>query len=718
MSLNSKWFNKSSVSLADYVRAQAWFYRPSKDAVFFAFRGIIASFLALTIALWMQMDSPRWAVMTVWIVAQVSRGETISRSKWRIVGTVVGVVVAIVIVSAFPQQPILFEITIALWTATTCWFAALIRNSSSYSVVLAGYTCALIAFGSIHNPDEVFMLAMSRGSYVILGIICQSFVERIFFYNMSNNARLLLNSNLLSAITGGLQIVKEVLSGDSQAAFRAKQVFTAIAAFKSSIEFRTAELMKDDRTGDHVHATLFSISTVLTRVINVSVYMSHFKKDSSSFEVMSSKIQLYLTGLIKALEQQHDFNDYLLSLRQLRWECRQNIANCIFHDAEETYATDGHQEDVLLNDRIIYRALSELLGEIEIILIQYEHSLHPQKNDHFKFKMTPIYNFRLAWRNGFRVFVAVLVSCFFWEITAWDQSPTAIALLTVACGRLSLFENSYKMCLGFFKGSVIAIVVGGLLNVTLMPDPTTIEGLCLILLVPMFVGGLAIYNLATRSMAMSFCMFFPFLVIFGNGQRMDEITFINTALALVMGVGIAAFSFRFIAPYDPKKVRREIRERILRSMRALPTTMPIPNARLWLAETTDWFISLMGQFDPVKESILIQKYNHGALAVMAIGLNVIELRTIIRHDILPEDIKDELRVVMRRVSNFRAGRQGRTVLITKSAVRRFRIREKTEKNLAQRLEIATAISCLTLISYALEKNMTFLNFQFNKYRRR
>ncbi|QHI95304.1 hypothetical protein GT348_02560 [Aristophania vespae] len=60
------------------------------NAVFFALRTTIVSLIALGIAFWMELGEPQWAAMTVWIVAQSSRGMSHSKGKWRIIGTLGG----------------------------------------------------------------------------------------------------------------------------------------------------------------------------------------------------------------------------------------------------------------------------------------------------------------------------------------------------------------------------------------------------------------------------------------------------------------------------------------------------------------------------------------------------------------------------------------------------------------------------------------------------
>lgn len=695
------------------IRSLAWLYAPKKEAIFFSLRTIIASFLAVTIALWMEMDSPKWAFMTVWVIAQTSRGETITKSKWRIVGTIIGVIVSVLIVISFPQQPVLFWLTLAFWVGLTCFFASLIRGSASYSVVLSGYTCAIIAFTAISDPNNIFMLAMSRGTYIILAVLCQDLVERVFAFNQHAQAKIIVEKNMLMAITKALQLINTVLKGDRQAVYQVKEIFSAISASQTTLEFRKAEMLGEGHMIDHVHATLSSVVIVLIRLLHLVLYLTEFNEGKSHFDDICAKIHSYISSLIDHLNQKMDFTYYVQQLTNLRWECRQIIANQIYHD---TALTRSGQKDLekysYFHQRILYRALSELLGELEVVLREYRFTHHPPRHDHFTFRMPPFYNFKLAWSNGVRVFWVVLLACFIWEVTAWPDFANAAGLGCMICARLCLFENSYKFSLDFLKGVVWAMVISALMNVGPIATANSIELLWLSLFIPTFLGGLAIYNLPTRAKGMSFTTFLCLMVIVDNQNKMNEATFLNTAFSTIAVAAIAIFAFRYIAPYSPQKVRISIRERMLRNIHTLPVLSTIPNPRKWLALTMDWFVSLMRQFDPVKELSLIHRYNLGALAVMVIGLNVIELRRMINHDILPESIKNELRVVIRRISHFRGGRYGRTVLIIKSAVRRLQYKENYETNLAHRLEIGAAISCLIPIYYALERNMTFFDLSY------
>jgi uncharacterized membrane protein YccC len=62
----------------------------------FAVRTAGASLIALYIAFRINLDHLRWAAITAWVVAQSSRGMSLSKSQYRILGTAPAAVAAIV----------------------------------------------------------------------------------------------------------------------------------------------------------------------------------------------------------------------------------------------------------------------------------------------------------------------------------------------------------------------------------------------------------------------------------------------------------------------------------------------------------------------------------------------------------------------------------------------------------------------------------------------
>src|SRR5258705_8516975 len=101
--------------------------------------------LAYYLAFWLELDHAIWAGLSAAIVCQPQLGASLRKSWFRMVGTLIGAVFAVVLVALFPQQRGPFLVGLALWAAACALFATLVANFGSYAAALAGYTAAIIA---------------------------------------------------------------------------------------------------------------------------------------------------------------------------------------------------------------------------------------------------------------------------------------------------------------------------------------------------------------------------------------------------------------------------------------------------------------------------------------------------------------------------------------------------------------------------------------------
>src|SRR5262249_8022442 len=99
---------------------------------------------------------------------------------FRMIGTVVGAVMIVVLTACFPQDRLGFLVGLALWGAACALVATLLRNFAAYSAALAGYTAAIIAsdeLGAVGGASgDAFTLAIFRTSEIGLGIVCAGIV--------------------------------------------------------------------------------------------------------------------------------------------------------------------------------------------------------------------------------------------------------------------------------------------------------------------------------------------------------------------------------------------------------------------------------------------------------------------------------------------------------------------------------------------------------------
>lgn len=251
-------------SRASWHHKVHWLVAPSVGDVAFATRSALAAGLSLLIAMWMELDSPQWAPLTVWVVAQSSRGESLSKARWRIAGSVLGCVIAIGLISAFPQASALFFCVLALWIGICCGLATFLQSYRAYGLVLTGFTSAIVATGAISQPDDVFNVAIARGTYIILGVVCEAVLAMLFTPSLREQARKNLEQRLDGALKAVTACVNDLVNGKIHPQSHA-QVLTTLVTANSRIEFDALEIGQAKHIADHARAALSEMMVMLAR---------------------------------------------------------------------------------------------------------------------------------------------------------------------------------------------------------------------------------------------------------------------------------------------------------------------------------------------------------------------------------------------------------------------------------------------------------------------
>src|ERR1700722_10124349 len=145
----------------------------------FALRTTLAGLAALYTAMWLQLDTPRWAIWTVFIVSPPVRGNALRKTMARIVGTFTGCTVGVVAVALFPQDRVGFYLFFSLWLGACAYWATLRRGFVSYAASLGAFTSAIVSAGVSAAPLAAWDTAMDRGCATILGILFALFASNL-----------------------------------------------------------------------------------------------------------------------------------------------------------------------------------------------------------------------------------------------------------------------------------------------------------------------------------------------------------------------------------------------------------------------------------------------------------------------------------------------------------------------------------------------------------
>src|SRR5258705_1545518 len=156
-----------------------WLNHQTAVGLTFAVKTFVASLLALYVAFWAGLDDPRWAFLTVFIVSQPDSGLVLAKGFYRILGTIAGVLVSIVLLFGLAQYGELFIAALAVWICFCNFAARMVRNFASYGFQLAGYTVAIIGIAAALNPTGAYPLVLARFTEIMLGIVCAALVSRL-----------------------------------------------------------------------------------------------------------------------------------------------------------------------------------------------------------------------------------------------------------------------------------------------------------------------------------------------------------------------------------------------------------------------------------------------------------------------------------------------------------------------------------------------------------
>lgn len=690
----------------------AWLFAPSPSNLGFALRTTCAALLALTIALWMEMDSPQWAPMTAWIVAQNSRGQSLSKAKWRLAGTFIGAVAGVAYLAAFPQSPWLLFPALAVGAGICCGYATFLRNFRSYALVLIAFTCTIIVLSAANQPDNVFMIALSRTTYITLGILCESGLAMLFAPRLDHVAQQEILGRLQDALCGACRGMTDLLLGHQDGLFRSRALLGSIPSLADQTEFSDIEMGPHSHAGDHARASLGAISTFLARGLSLHIHMRAAAPLPEAFQNTLQKISLLLSQVPNQLMGDHPVEaatSIRLVLQHHRSDCLQRAVDHLvrFQNLRLTNTSPTPEMRDLLESRILEGALAKLLLELDVALAHFIATQHPLPHDHFRFDQHPEKDFTLALNNGLRSAVAICIGGLLWEVTAWPEGAIVAMFVAVTSTRFSSFENPVQASNGFLRGAIWAAIVSFFLVFWVLPQQASNETLLASLFFPMLVGGLALRSPAFGGTAAPYNNFLPFMVGPANHTRMDEIMWLNSTPAVVLGIGLGVWVFRLVLPFDAAAERWRLRRKLVRDLRNLASSTKDFSTSDWIALSGGRLAQIIRHAgtspDPVTEAYLA-----GAMGLMTIGLVVLRLQHVLTYENLPTEQAQSIQHVLKTISHI----HGYSLQPAQAAAHAL---EKTlqaalkEHNLSTHLELARAVGSLEVLRHELAENATFLD---------
>ncbi|EPY7069758.1 FUSC family protein [Klebsiella quasipneumoniae] len=581
--------------------------RSDGQAVIYAAKSFAAAMLAYYLALSIGLQRPSWAIITVYIVSQTSAGASLSRSVYRLVGTVVGAAATVIIVPTFVNQPILCSVMLALWIAGSLCLSLLERTPRGYAFLLAGYTASLIGFPAVSAPGTIFDLAVTRVEEIAIGILCAGLIHR-FVLPVRIAGR--FNSTLAQTLATARQRIADTLAG--------KPVAAETLRLALSLQFLQGinhHLPWDDGLSVPHRQARKAIHDRLARllIVNGELYdrLQRSGPPPDDLQALLAEAEAWLTGPQAA--RSAPSADGLLS------RCERLIVR---------YAADAQTMDEALRLSLA-RHLAEairLLQESErlakAVYRRRSPALPPDAGaaKGYVFHRDPL----SALRTSFGAFVIILSGCLIWIGSAWPDGGTAVSILGVCCSLFASFDAPAAHLVKYLIGCVWGVLFSLLYSFVLLPQVNEFALLAAVLAPVYLLAGSLQARPATTFMAMGITLTLPILCELGASYRGDFATAINTALALFIAVGYAAFGMRLLQTVQAETAIRRLLTLCQRDIRRAARGRLAHNAHRWtnlMIDRTALLLPRLPQSGPAAGQLLDKM-----LRDIRTGLAVIHLR--------------------------------------------------------------------------------------------
>lgn len=585
------------------------FLAAARPALFFGLRLSTAVCLALFAAFYLQLDTPYWAGTSAAIVSQPVVGSSLLKGVFRLVGTLVGAVAAVVLTAIFPQDRFGFLFGMLVWAAACSFVSTLLKNFASYGALLAGYTLIIIANNSIPDPDQIFFIAINRASEISIGIVSGTLVIALTDLGDSPQRLRMLLSQLIEEISqhfAGLLADPWNATGPETRRILIKRI-SALVPVVDAAAGESAEILL------RRSILRFAIDGLYTAISGARVVETHLRGLS---QVEAHRVAAVISDT--------------LSPEWSRGPARDRDADALLVRKFMAMKTD----DVSL--RLTADASAEVASGLEAAangLALLSDPAHAR--DVLRIPSIIVADYLPALVNAVRVFIGVGLVVIFWIISQWPNGLYAVTFSAVTIMVFApMLEGFAKAALGLVIGTLFSAVVAGVLKFTVLINNETFLAFSLIL-------SIALVPIGVLSTLPSFAPYFipatfnfvP-LIAPTNVMVFDPQMYLNTAFGLVAGCVAGAATLLIIPQPSPRVRAQRLVDLSIRDLRRLAAGRRRWTFRQWQGRMYSRLVALPPECEPVQRSRLA--------ATLTVGVQVIRLRQLAKDSRIGAEISDIL----------------------------------------------------------------------------
>jgi uncharacterized membrane protein YccC len=593
--------------------------RDGGPALLFGVRLWASVCLALYVAFWLELDNAYWAGTSAAIVCQPQLGASLRKGWFRLIGTLVGATMIVVLTGCFPQNRIAFLGLLALWCAICAFAATLLRNYASYSAALAGYTAAIIAADTLGATGgastDVFMLAVWRASEICIGIVCAGLVLSLTDFGGARRQLAALFAALAAEITD--QFIRLlVLAGPElpETQSRRRELVRRVIALDPTIDQAIGESSQVRYHSPILQRAFHGLSTALDAWRVVATHLRRLPHEMVRHA--SATILRSFPHRLRSATDRGALSQWMVAPLDLRRSCERAV-EAFLHLPALTPSVR------LLADETA-RLLTGILHVLDGLALLVDAPARPHPGHH-GFRLS-VPDWLPALSNAARAFITISAVQLFWVTTAWPSGGVTMTFTAIVVLLLSpKAELAYTGALAFTFAIAIGIVCTAIIEFAILPRLETFAAFCVAIglyLVP--VG----FGMAQSRKPAMFAVFAGMALIFipalapTNQMNYDTEQFYNFVLAIFVGCAAAALSFRVFPPPSPALRTRRLLALTLRDLRRLAIDPRRRRSEHWEVRVYGRLAAIPDEAEPLQRAQL--------LTTLSVGREILRLHDVAR----------------------------------------------------------------------------------------
>ncbi len=578
MSMLQLKYGRRNKLLLTYTAAFNTWLKQDVPILGYLLKVLLACLFAMWLSLIFELDQPRTAMLTVAIVMQSRSGMVFAKSYYRLIGTLVGVVVSLILVALFAQERVLFLLSMTLWIGLCTAGSMVYRNHQSYAFVLAGYTLCIVGLPAAINPDLTFNIAVTRISEILIGLISATMVSDLIFpqriWDMIQakvRQRFRDFSDLLRSTTHSADATKN----SKQALLRFIGDIYSLESFRASAvmendDSKQKRLVISDMNNEFiaVSTTFHALEELLRRqqnnghpeVSTVLIAMYRLLSDAITLAGKSARNEQEASLIANQLQVYCD--DFNQNLNAYRMQLPSNISERELLDFE----TGAELLLRLADELLAYARTYASLSNSEQASMPKDVLAPPKLEMHYDILAVSL--------AGVRGTLTLAIMTLLWLFTDWRSGIEAMTIGVITSTLFATSPAPNRTIKQFMLGAVIGTVLAYICNFHLLTQAHGFWMLALAVTPTILFASWLTTKPSIAVVGSGIFIVFLMHIGFNSNYNANPVTFFNDAIADLLAVLVSGVMYGLIdissSQWSRQRIAASLRKLIISACRNTP----------------------------------------------------------------------------------------------------------------------------------------------------